>query len=489
LDRTSFSNRVVEARRFLAKLWEHLWETQRRSTQVLVAAATILASILIGAFYADKPYMDLYPILLWLYSVIICFVVLYPARHPFPRLSRFWIPLTGLLASAFFLRVVDLQDFPAGFHADENGMVIFALKDVLHPDLAPVTINPFRTATDSQPILYFYILRLSIWLAGYSFWGARLSSVIAGALAVPAMFLMVNEFAGRRMAWLAAILTCVYHYHLHWSRVTLNNIWVTLFLPLALGFFLAGWRKRWSGGALLAGLSLGLTAYFYAAGYILLILMPLLIWQTWMQAKNHLSLSVYTGKMFAMALVVAAPLIVFAFLYPEHFFDRLRTIASWKPQDIELNAGHPTAYWDYFWFQLTHSIGGYNFYPETSGFYLPGIPFLIGFASILFMAGVVLSLYERKYFPLIWLALVSFFGGFMVVGFAASSHFIGAIPAICWLVSIPLDRLFAEKNPRWAWLLLAAVIAIDLYFYFGVYYHNPSWQLSIPFPMVEPFGH
>ncbi len=475
-------------RQFVIELWRQIWLTDQRAVQVVTAMAAMLASAFIGAVYAFFPFVSVYPILFWLLSVGVCFGMLYPVKGPgWTRDNRLWLGLAGLLFISFLLRVIKLNSFPPGFHADESGTVDFALRHVFHPEIPGETINPFRTGTDSQPVLYAYVLYASMRMAGYTFAGARLSSVIAGALAVPAVFMLVNELAGRRMAWLSAILMAVYHYHIHWSRIALNNIWGTLLMPLALGFFLFGWRKGWAGGALVAGLCLGLSAYFYAGGYVVIFLMFILIWQTWRQTKNRLSLGIYAGKMLVQALVVALPLMAYASLFPDSFLDRSRVIAAWKPLAIEVTVGKPDAYWDFFVFQLIHSFGAYNFYSDVSGFYAPDIPFLIGVASLLFLLGFVWALYKKQFFPVTWVALVTVLGGFMVVGPPASSHYIAVIPAICWLAAIPLDWLFENKHPYWAYFLLAAIILLDLYFYFVVYAAHPSGDLTVPFPLVEPY--
>ena len=184
MNHTPLADLYSDAREFLARLWAYLWQTDRGAVQILVGAATLLASVTIGLCYADEPFVTVYVILLWLYSVGICFAVLYPAERPaLPHFDRTWLGLIVLLAFAFFLRYVNLQNFPPGFHTDENGMVDGVLRHVFNPLNGQLTLNPFRTGGDSHPILYYYVFRLGIWLGGFSLAGARLSSVVAGSLA------------------------------------------------------------------------------------------------------------------------------------------------------------------------------------------------------------------------------------------------------------------------------------------------------------------
>lgn len=481
---------MLSLRDLLTQFWQTLWSTKIRARQTWVTFAAMILSTGIGILYADEPFIHITPILLWLYSILICFVILYPTEKSTLfqiNFNRTWIGLFILLGFAFFLRVVNIMNFPPAFLPDEAGSVDFALQNVFHPSLGWVTINPLRTGLDSQPVLYAYILRSSTALFGFSTTGARMSSILAGTLSIAGVFLMVNEMAGRKTAWLTAILMTTYHYHIHWSRIALSNIWVTFLLPLTLGFFLRGWRKSQDGGALLAGLCLGFTAYFYTGGYILVFLISIVIWQMWKQTNDRLRFALYTGKMLALAVVVSAPLIVFAFMTPDHFFDRFSVVYGWTPDAIRATLGDSATVWDYFIYQVTRSFGAYNFYTDVTHFYAPQIPFLTGIASILFLAGAGWSLYKRQYFPIIWVTLVSIFGGVIIVGTPASSHFIAVIPAICWLVAVPLQWIGENKGPSWVYILLAAVILSDLMFYFGNYAGSSYGDFTLPFPIIEPY--
>jgi 4-amino-4-deoxy-L-arabinose transferase-like glycosyltransferase len=315
----------------------------------------------------------------------------------------------------------------------------------------------------------------------------RISSILIGTLAIASVFLMMNELAGRRMAWLTATLMTTYHYHVHWSRIALSNIWVTLLIPLTLGLFLLGWRKNNDKGAILAGLTLGLSAYIYSGGYFIIFLLIFLFIQTWRKTDNPHGLIKYTTKMLALALVVAMPLIIFAILVPEHFFDRAYIVRGWTDKAIQsISQGEIVTPWDYFQHQVKYSFGAYNFYPEVTGFYRPDAPFLIGFASILFLVGIPIALRQKQYLLIFWIFIVTVLGGVMLDGTPASTHFIGVIPAVCWMVAIPLDKLFEKNQMNWAYTLLALTLFTDLFFYFFIYASSPSLDLDAPFPIIMP---
>jgi len=477
---------------FLTELWHTLWLTTARKKKMLAVFAAVVVSAIIGYRFADNPFISINPVLLWFFCIFLCAAALYPAEKTplfHLRLNRTWAGLFALLVAAFLLRVFKLTHFPSGFIPDEAGSMNFALQYIFNPNTFWIIMNPLRTGLDSQPVLYSYILRLSVQLFGFTIPGARMSSAIIGALSIGAVFLMVNEMADRKTAWLTAILMTAYHYHIHWSRVSLSNIWVTLLLPLTVGFFLRGWRKGQSGGALLAGFCLGATAYFYTGGYVLVFLVILLLWQTWKKTSDHVRLTIYAGRMLAFALVIAIPLIVFSAVKPEHFFDRLNTIYGWKSAAVTATLGNTASYSEYLIHQVVHSFGAYNFFTDVTGFYAPKIPFLIGVSSLLFPIGIGLAFYRKQYFPILWVFLVTMLGGVLIVGTPASSHFIASIPAVCWLVAIPIHWASETKYSRWATIALVVIIITDLVFYFGVYSAGKYGDFTVPFPSVEPYIH
>jgi hypothetical protein len=68
-----------------------------------------------------------------------------------------------------------------------------------------------------------------------------------------------------------------------------------------------------------------------------------------------------------------------------------------------------------------------------------------------------------------WVLLSVIFGGVMLTGAPSSSHFVVVIPAICWLVAIPIDWLWQKNYPAAATIALVAIMATDLIFYFTIY--------------------
>jgi 4-amino-4-deoxy-L-arabinose transferase-like glycosyltransferase len=465
----------------LKNFWgENLAGRPRSMVKIAAVTACILGGAAMGYIYKDKLWVNGWEFAIWAACILATLLLLTPIRkfafHP----NRGWLVPLGLLLGAFLVRGLFLDRLPPGLHIDEVGTADHAMRYVF---TGPgQTMSPFRVGGNSQPSLYMYIIRLSMMAAGYGMTGLRLSSAIAGSLAVLAAYFLVAVFQNRRAAILAAVVMAGYQYAIAWSRLGLNNIWATLWPPLVLACFLWGWKERWSGGAVLAGLALGLSVYFYAGGAVVFFLLAYLLIDLWRHTVERSSLLLHTLKMLAAAACVAAPLLVFAAFEPGQFFDRANVDFAWTPGVIAQVTGSPTNWLGFFWYQLVHSTGGLFVYQDSSGFYAPGIPFLIGLAGPLMLGGLVWAIWKKQYLLIVWLVCMVAFGGMMLTASPAGSHFIAAIPVICWSIAAALNWVMERGWKKLAIAMLVLVVLTDLVFYFVVYPAVPRGDLNMPFP-------
>jgi hypothetical protein len=179
------------------------------------------------------------------------------------------------------------------------------------------------------------------------------------------------------------------------------------------------------------------------------------------------------------------PTLLCAILDPGPYFDRARIVFGWQTSAIaEVTGGRLDlrGYLDYFWHQVTRSFGAYVAVPDVTGFFRPGVPFLVGLAACLFVIGILWALRKRQPIPVVWIVLITFFGGIMLTGAPSSSHLIACIPAVCWLVAIPLAWLWDHGYRPLAVFALVVIMAFDLLFYFGVYVPLAPHDLEHAFP-------
>jgi hypothetical protein len=308
----------------------------------------------------------------------------------------------------------------------------------------------------------------------------------------------------QRLALFTAAIMTTYHFHIHWSRIGLNNIWDTLWVPLILAPFAWGWRNNWCGGAILSGIAVGLSQYFYPGSRLGVFLLAFLILQYLLEISKELPekkprtkfishfskfifihpLLKYTLKTAIIATTIAAPLFLYAVRDPVPFFERSQAVWGWRSETIWMVMGDSTATIAYGWQQLWRSVGAFTAVPDVTGFYDPGVPLLIGLAAPLFLIGLLWALLNKRFLPVLWVLLTVLLGGFLLADPPGSTHYVVVIPAVCWLVAMPLEWLASIKHERLALALLTAVVAVDLYFYFFIYVPAPHRDLIHIFPTV-----
>jgi hypothetical protein len=146
--------------------------------------------------------------------------------------------------------------------------------------------------------------------------------------------------------------------------------------------------------------------------------------------------------------------------------------------------GSATGWLRYFWLQATRSFGGYLIYQDITGFYGPGIGFTFGTSALALVLGVLWAIRTRRWLPLAWLCLTAILGGLVLQTPPSSPHYVVSIPAVAWLVALPLDAISARGWGKVAGIFLAAIMMGDLLFYFGVYLPRGAPHLSVPFPTL-----
>jgi hypothetical protein len=453
--------------------------------RLALAVGCIVLTASIGYAYAGSTVVAGWQLWTWLVATIVAVAALLPSGPGRPGWSReAWIVL-GLTVLGGVLRMAALDKIPPGLHGDESKTAEFTLIQVF--PAGGLTISPFRTGLHSQPTLFNYIVWLSLRLAGPSMVGLRLPSAIAGTLAIPCVYFAVSQFSGKRVALFSAALLTTYHYHIHWSRLALNNIWDTVWIPLIVGLFAWAWSRKWSGGAVLAGVALGLSQYFYAGSKIAIFLLAYLAVSLWRRERDSHRMVVFGAKLLAAAAVVAGPIALFAVREPALYASRTASVLYWAPGLREGLGPFGLAWLEAVRDQFIRAAAGFTSLTDTTGFYRSSVPLVMGLAAPLFLAGIIWAFVRRQFLPLIWLGLTMFFGGFLLTYTPSSSHYVAAIPAVAWLVAMILDALGSHVRPWLAVALLAAIMLTDVAYYFGVYIPSgPAGDLNMPFPTGQP---
>lgn len=395
--------------------------------------------------------------------------------------------LVGLVVlAALALRLVNLDGIPYVLAGDEANMGREAVR-VVEGELS----NPFITGWFSHPTLFFFILAIPIKLFGPTVVGVRLLTPFVGALTVLGTYLLARRAWGRPVAVVAAVLLTGYHYHIHYSRLALNNAWDPLFALLVLGTLWRGWQTGDRRFYVVAGLGLGISQFFYMGARMLLVLLGVLMvyWllrdrrRLWAQRANLAALLV-------LALIIALPIVIFSLQHPDDYMARVNQLgifqSGWLAREVEITGQSQTSLlWQQFW----KAALAFNYTIDPTFWYRPDIPLLRFWPSVFFVFGLALALVRIKRTPdfllLAWVTATVIFGGMLLENPPSSQRYVIAAPASCLLVALALVWL-AERlrqllgGRREVWWGLAGLMALwfaagDVDFYFRDYTPNKDF--------------
>lgn len=379
--------------------------------------------------------------------------------------------------AALLLRVVATGRIPPALTGDEASAGLAGV-DILEGRLD----NVFGTSWYSFPAAYFLIPAGSIALLGRTFEALRIPSAIAGAATVAGLYLLARALWGRRTAVFASVLLTSLHFHVHFSRIGLNNVWDGLLAVMTLTFFWKAWESGRRVLFVAAGLSLGASQYFYPSGRLLPVLLAswvvlVLVFERRLSRERLADLA----AMGLTALVVFLPLGLFFLHHPDEYtapMNRVTILGPWLAEAARAT-GEPK--WALVLRNFRDAASGFSTGPLRH-WYRPGAPMLLAPAALLFHLGLLLALLRlrdpRPRLVLLWLAGVLAVGGLSESAPASQRYVVGA-PAAALLAGWALASATAAAERRRAGLrhallglaaiVLAASAALDLNLYFRRY--------------------
>jgi len=168
-----------------------------------------------------------------------------------------WLPLSFTWL-AFALRVYHL-----GYQSlwrDEVDTLRFALRDL------PALLTAFRKSGENGP-LFFLALKPWLAMAGQTEFALRFPSALAGALSVPAIYVIAHRLVGRGAALVAALLTATAPYLVWYGQEAKMYALLVAIVPVSLWLTVRAAQKGgWWRWAFLYGLtSLGCYTHVLAA--------------------------------------------------------------------------------------------------------------------------------------------------------------------------------------------------------------------------------
>jgi 4-amino-4-deoxy-L-arabinose transferase-like glycosyltransferase len=472
------------------------WRLDSRWLLLLSGMAMMLALHL----HRDSSFPAGLFILVWVLALALlfwaCWALDRGQSHP-PALVCVWnrqdaFLLLMLTVAAWGLRCLNLGGMPRTLHNDEAVMAVSAVR-LLHEPLA----DPAFIDTQGYVNLWYYTLALSIRLFGETIAGVRTLPALLGVLTIPATYLFLRILFPRRIAISASILLATFHFHIHFSRLALNNVADPLLGVLIFGCLILGWRTQRASLFALAGVLLGLGLYFYTGArlfFVLTLVMGALWllsrlprWRTWASSQ-------YIAPLMMAVLgtwLVAAPIVQNILLNPKPFTTRFRRDGLSLEKIQQLSGEQEVTPFVFLLEQAKRAGLAFHYYPDVDigGFYDRVLPLLSVVPGTLMVLGVGVCLYHwrrwRFQLPLVWLALAILLGGILMVRPPSVQRYITLAPVLCLLIALGVDLLYRIANrflprlERWwrlAVVLLIAYMAVDnLQRYFADYRRRETY--------------
>ncbi len=407
---------------------------------------------------------------------------------------REWLLLAALGGLALTIRMVNLELLPYSFVNDEGEVGVEGLRL-----LRGERTNLFEVGWASQPLLSFGPSALAVGLWGHTAFAVRMVSALQGALTVMLVYLLGRDWFDRATGLLAAAFLLALPFHVHFSRLGVNNVVDALTSTAILWLTYRALRRGSLTAYVWAGLVTGLALYVYLGSRLAILLAVGTLVYVALRHRPFLRTHLRPLLIFAGAAgLVAAPMAAFFWRHPDHFFARLNAegiLNNGYLQRAAENTGR--GYIDILLEQFSRSSLVYVARPAPSGFFNSPAPYLTFTIAIFFVLGIAYTLGrlgEPRYMTLgAWFWSVIILGGTLTIGPPASQRLLMSAPALALLVALGLRKTAlvlerAQLVPARVGLVLcaAAVLLADvqgLYFYFGEYQHghyfeDPSNELT-----------
>ncbi len=404
------------------------------------------------------------------------------------RTLRFSIILVGILWTvvAFLPRGIATGEIPPFLSGDEGSAGLSAVGFVTGD-----WNNIFVTGWFSFPSLYFFIQSLFVRVFGQTTEALRLLSALAGALTVTAVYFTGSAMFNRRAGFLAALFLAAFHFHVHFSRIGLNNIWDGLWYTVSIGALWYAWERENRTAYLVSGLALGLAQYFYPSSRILFGLLPLAVLLAGVFDRPRLKRALPDlTLMLLAALTVFLPLGIYYLRHPDQYLAPIRRVSIFGPWIANEMSNTGLSFGEVLARQLFAGLQAFTYAPLRF-WYTPDTPLLRSYSAGIFLLGVFLLLTRlrqmRSLLLLLWLAAFVGVSG-LSESTPAAQRLIAVAPACALVIGFVVSEIASLLQRLWprgerlfvaaAFLLVAALAADDMYFYFNGYTpHTRSVQV------------
>lgn len=442
----------------IAAMFAYAWLERRRPNKPLMlpyreTALIALSLFALGGclFLAQMGRLYAIQVALWLASMALFAVSFWPRLDrrglaAWLRASTLDIALVLLITLlALALRAIDLEHIPGGFHGDEGEWSAYALSI-----LNGTAIAPFGLGWDLHPTLYSYLQAGSMAVFGRTVGGVRMLSALVGALTIPLVYCLMRNMFGFWSAVLSAALLALSRWHIHFSRLAMNDVQIPFMSALALLFLYRGIKGRGALNYCLSGLAVGLCFYFgNKAVFLPPIMLALLLYVIVTQRgylRDHL------GKLVVFGMAAAIAFAPLGLYYLQHdwrelLFARTRDRSIFQNWDRTLAAYQTQSGAEALIHQTERAFLVFNYFGDNAFLGFTREPVLDPVTAPLYVLGLAYSLYrlkETEFALLCFWFLVPVIGNIISIDPPQVHRMIALAPVPAMLATLPLREVYEE---------------------------------------------
>ena len=402
-------------------------------------------------------------------------------KRPIPWEALAWA--AALMLVAYLLRGIDTNHIPSALTGDEASFGLGAVGF-----LNGTWNNIFFFNWYSFPALYFLIPAGFIHFLGQTTQALRLPAALAGSLTVAGVYLLGRLLYNHRTGLFGALFLAGLHFHIHFSRLGLNNIWDGLFFVLTAAAFWRAWQTGRRTYFLTTGFLIGLALYFYITAKILPILIVLWVIIFWLNDPPSFKRN-WPGLIFMLCMVIAvsAPLAWGYLKNPNDFFAPFNRVLVTNI----FAQGDSATFPKLFLMLPLQIVDGFRGYINlaTRSWYVSGAPVLRPLQAVLFSLGFITLLINlrdsRTWLLVTWAASIALAGGLSESTPAAQRYVAGA-PVVVLIAGFFLAEIGNRIQNIWPhrrwWILgVSSMVVVsamfsDFIFYFYDYYSLNAGQ-------------